>query len=445
MKRTDDARWAVSPEKCARLAAARVERLERRCLLSGGSASADIRGGLLRVRGTSGDDFITVALSRDDSSNVEVAANGSSLGTFAIADMARGFRIDGRAGNDRLRLDQSKGRIESDGLAIGGTLKGGAGHDELTGGDGDDVLLGGGGRDILNGGNGNDLLNGGGEDDQLNGGQGNDILIGGKGDDRVRGGPGDDAFNRDSPSELLDREFHEALDGFALRLGWADEFEGETLDTDIWDIGDSNISPNYDGGVNEYDPEEVQVSGGKLVIDSRSAQSDGETTFYSGRVSSKPSSHFGRVEVRAKLPGTQGFWPAIWLLPQDGSWPPEIDIVELLGHEPDRAYFNYHWGPRSNRKDDLSDVVGSDFTADFHTFAVEWEPGRLRWLIDGVEQKVATKNVPKKKMFLIINTSIGGNWPGMPDSTTRFPQQFEVDFVRVYNREPAASAARLGS
>jgi beta-glucanase (GH16 family) len=123
------------------------------------------------------------------------------------------------------------------------------------------------------------------------------------------------------------------------------------------------------------------------------------------------------------------------MLPQDGSWPPEIDILELVGDDPHRVHMTLHYGSRSDRSADASDFAGPDFTAGFHTFSLEWVPGRIRWLVDGVVRKTATRHVPDKAMNLILNTSVGGKWPGPPDHTTELPQHFTVDYIRVYQSE----------
>jgi beta-glucanase (GH16 family) len=109
-----------------------------------------------------------------------------------------------------------------------------------------------------------------------------------------------------------------------------------------------------------------------------------------------------------------------------------VDILELIGSEPDRVHMTLHYGFRGERRADASDFAGPDFTAGFHTFTLEWVSGRMRWLVDGVVRKTITRRVPDKAMNLIVNTSVGGRWPGAPDDTTVFPQHLLVDYVRVY-------------
>ena len=146
-----------------------------------------------------------------------------------------------------------------------------------------------------------------------------------------------------------------------LELVWADEFDAAKVDTAKWNVADDS-RPNYDGGVNTYDPQDVYTQGGDLVLRSRStgAGTDGSPAYTSGRVSTenKFSFLYGRVDIRATLPGTKGLWPAAWMLPQDGPWPPEIDILELLGDRPDRVYLTSHWGSRRNPSQSQSHFEG---------------------------------------------------------------------------------------
>jgi beta-glucanase (GH16 family) len=130
------------------------------------------------------------------------------------------------------------------------------------------------------------------------------------------------------------------------------------------------------------------------------------------------------------------------MLPQAGQWPPEIDITEVLGHEPNKVHLTHHWGTARARKEKTAHFVGPDFSADFHVFAVEWERGRIRWLVDGVERSrseteagAGAERIPAEPFYLLLNTAVGGQWPGNPDETTTFPQYHDIDYVRVYRRK----------
>jgi beta-glucanase (GH16 family) len=99
-----------------------------------------------------------------------------------------------------------------------------------------------------------------------------------------------------------------------------------------------------------------------------------------------------------------------------------------------------HWGTPANRQYQTLSFRGPDFSADFHTFAVEWEPGALRWYVDGVLRAATNTGVPAVPMYLILNTAIGGVWPGDPDDSTALPQSHDVQYVRVYRRSVGPTA-----
>ena len=221
------------------------------------------------------------------------------------------------------------------------------------------------------------------------------------------------------------------------RLVWSDEFDGTAVNNNNWRIrfqaGQHNNEQQY------YLPEMVSVANGRLTLTSTNIGYGGRP-YRSGLVDTrgKFQTRYGKVVVRAKLPKTQGIWPAIWLLPTTGLWPPEIDIMELLGHEPTRVYMSNHWGPVGAVATQTTDFAGPDFSADFHEFSCEWFPDRIDFFVDGVRRASHRAGVPQEPMYLIINTAVGGFWPGYPDATTVFPQRFEVDWVRAYEYDPAA-------
>ena len=136
--------------------------------------------------------------------------------------------------------------------------------------------------------------------------------------------------------------------------------------------------------------------------------------------------------MRAKLPKGKGIWPAHWMLPEDRRWPPEIDIMEMLGHKPNRILMTVHHRQLDKPVHSGFSYVGPDFSADFHTFALEWEPDRLAWFIDGKRRHFSPLYSPDTPFFLILNTAVGGILPGNPDETTQFPVYHTIDYVRVW-------------
>ncbi len=171
--------------------------------------------------------------------------------------------------------------------------------------------------------------------------------------------------------------------------------------------------------------------------------------YTSGMVSSRPSFSqcYGYFETRAKLPAGRGLWPSFYLLPKNKAWPPEIDVFEVLGHEPDRIYGTVHWGPNASAaptKEErralkkLKEKKTFDFTVpgaakDFHTYGVWWDAVTIAWYVDGA--KVAQMPTPEgvdTPMFMIAALAVGGGWPGPPDATTPFPSVMSIDYIRAY-------------
>ena len=238
---------------------------------------------------------------------------------------------------------------------------------------------------------------------------------------------------------------------FGYDLSWADEFDGTALNTDNYnfDLGDG--CPDICGwGNNELEwytdePENIRVADGKLVI---TATQLGTQGFRSAKIHTKGKKEFkfGRIDVRAKLPEGQGIWPAIWMLGSninEVGWPAsgEIDIMELVGHRPNVSHGTAHWG----NSGDPSTFVGSSITLDekfseqFHVFTLVWEQNEINWYMDetlfhtitlaNLQGGVYRFNAP---FYMIFNVAVGGNWPGSPDQSTVFPQQMEIDYVRVF-------------
>ena len=197
----------------------------------------------------------------------------------------------------------------------------------------------------------------------------------------------------------------------------------------------------YNNELEYYTPDEASVENGCLVMRSQKREYKGKQ-YTSARLETKRkfSQQYGLFEIRAKLPKTQGIWPAHWLMPASGAWPPEIDIMELLGHQPQKVYFTFHWGTSSNHKSKGGNYTAPvDLSLDFHTYALEWNENELIWYLDGVQRYRVTRlqssnSLPAEPFYIILNTAVGGDWPGKPDASTVFPQYHYVDYVRVYQK-----------
>lgn len=148
----------------------------------------------------------------------------------------------------------------------------------------------------------------------------------------------------------------------------------------------------------------------------------------------KFSQKHGRCEISCRVPKGTGLWPAFWLLPEPLGWPPEIDVFEILGQEPNKIYFTHHWNDDQKQKRSAGGTwEGPDLSREFHVIAAEWSPEGIVWFVDGVERSRSRGPEPAQPMYLLVNLAIGG-WPGPPDNSTPFPCYLEVDYVRVYRR-----------
>lgn len=166
--------------------------------------------------------------------------------------------------------------------------------------------------------------------------------------------------------------------------------------------------------------------------------------YTSGLITTEPTftQTYGVFEIRAKFPKGKGFWPAFWLLPVDKSWPPEIDILEILGHEPTKYYTTIHSNETGvHTKSDIPVHIIPDSSAGFHNYAVEWGPQEIVFYFD--DKEVGRRPTPSdlnKPCYLLLNLALGGDWAGSPDVTTRFPGVMQVDYIRAYQRKSLAAA-----
>jgi beta-glucanase (GH16 family) len=252
-------------------------------------------------------------------------------------------------------------------------------------------------------------------------------------------------------------------------LVWSEEFDGNAVNSAKWEFmtGDgTNVGLPAGWGNNEleyYRAENATVSGGLLTITAREETVGGyDYTSARLRTLGKGDWTYGRMEMRARMPVGQGLWPAFWMLPSDpsiyGAWAAsgEIDIMEYVGSDPERVLGTIHYGSRwpnnvfSSREYRLS---SSTFHDDFHVFAIEWERGEIRWYVDDIHYGTKTDWFSSGGSFpapfdvdfhILLNLAVGGNLPGSPDSSTTFPQELVVDYVRVY-QAAAVKGSQIGA
>ena len=238
--------------------------------------------------------------------------------------------------------------------------------------------------------------------------------------------------------------------GSAWRLVWSDEFNGSTVNLSKWNIRD-NTYLDHDKACITGRSQNLSIGGGHLKLiaqrENRQCWSQNRqyTTSYLDTIG-KASWTYGAFEIRAKSPNgptnSQGLWPAFWLRPDDGG-KGEIDVTELPGgasyYRAATASIFYQYEPRV--KQDYRYTFKSGYPGDgFHVYRTEWEPGVLRWYIDGVKIWQRDRSttpwfdeVFNKPYHLRLNFQVGG-WLGDPNSATAFPAEFVVDYVRIYQR-----------
>lgn len=227
----------------------------------------------------------------------------------------------------------------------------------------------------------------------------------------------------------------------AAHLAFADEFNGSALDAGAWTTCYPWQPPvdctNVGTGEEEwYTPAQVTVGSGAAHLTAKRADTAGRTRDWSPKVYPYASGmittggHFsftyGYVEIRAKVPRGGALWTTLWLLPADFSWPPEVDILEAKGREPDRALTTYH-PPGGGEPATWTDVANS---GDWHTYAVDWRPGSLTWIIDG-HQVFHQDQSPAVPMYVLANLAVGGSFGGAIGSDTPSTASLDLDYVRV--------------
>ncbi len=254
------------------------------------------------------------------------------------------------------------------------------------------------------------------------------------------------------------------------QLVWSDEFDGSGtkldsngVDLDKWGYQNgTGAEYGLDGwGNNEqqyYSKDNLKVEDGKLTITAKKESMNGKP-YTSGRLWTSPtfSKQYGRFEASIKMPEGEGFWPAFWMMPKDsvyGGWASsgELDIMEARGRLPGETSGTIHFGkPWPNNKSNGGDYhfpAGQSISSGFHTYAVEWEPGEIRWYVDGnlfhkanewssegigQPDKYAFPAPFDQPFYIILNLAVGGNFDGNvlpPDS--KLPAEMQVDYVRAY-------------
>jgi beta-glucanase (GH16 family) len=252
-------------------------------------------------------------------------------------------------------------------------------------------------------------------------------------------------------------------------LVWSDEFDKEGLpDPSRWSYEEGFVRNRELQYYTVGRTENARVENGHLIITARREQwpnarhqSDAperqwqqhrtQANYTSASLTTRGRAEwtYGRIEVRAQLPGGRGTWPAVWTLGTnmgEVGWPAcgEIDIMEYVGHDPGVVHANVHSRgynhTRGNGRGARIEIADAE-TA-FHVYAVEWTPDHLKFFVDDLHyftlknDGTGVDSWPfDAPQFLILNLAIGGAWGGQQGVDDNiFPQRFLIDYVRVYRR-----------
>lgn len=250
-------------------------------------------------------------------------------------------------------------------------------------------------------------------------------------------------------------------------LVWSDEFDIPGLpDASKWDYEEGFVRNEEAQYYTRARRENARVENGCLIIEGRKEvfknakyNPDGKNwqrlrehadyTAASIITKGKASWTYGRIEVRAKLPQGKGVWPALWTLGTNITeigWPRcgELDIMEFVGKEPEKIHATVHWSRDGKHASQGKSTPGSEPWKDFHIYAMDWYPDHIdfyydktmyhRYEVDPAGQ--GEDNPFRKPHYLLINLALGGSWGGEIDDSI-FPQQYQIDYVRVYKQKQA--------
>jgi|GEM_PF-2636952 len=247
------------------------------------------------------------------------------------------------------------------------------------------------------------------------------------------------------------------LNGTAV-LTFSEEFDGNSLNSSVWNTaypwnaanGGTNLSNKEEQWyINEnYGPtaalaaDTYQVKDGMLHIKAQPTPAgykqhvDGYN-YTSGMITTHSTfeQKYGYFEMRADIPSGKGMWPAFWLL-QPGKWPPEIDIMEVIGSRPDHLELHVHYMENGQQRQGKT-VHYPGLSDGFQTYGVNWQADTITWYLNG--EKVFEVDTPPDlhdPMYMLVNLAVGGSWPGSPDANTQFPATMKVDYVRAYSEMP---------
>ncbi|RYD30127.1 MAG: glycosyl hydrolase family protein, partial [Sphingomonadales bacterium] len=353
--------------------------------------------------------------------------------------------------------------------AFGNTLdnivQGGAGRQTIDGKGGNDILTGGAGSDIfvVSKGNGSDLIT-----DFAAGAGGDVIRLTNYGvtsfsslQTKMKqvagnvvvdlGGNEKLVLNNVSADKLTAANFQLSHDTSGMKQLFADNFNSLSLfngtsgtwkttyywgDRTLAGNGEKQIytDPTYKNlGLSPFTTGDgtLTITADRLTAAEKTAL--GAFDFSSGLITSERSfsMQYGYFEMRADLPEGSGLWPAFWMLPIDGDWPPELDVMEALGGDPNVVHATVHTSETGSHTSSHAAVAMGDLGTGYHTYGVDWQADTITWYVDGVEvYSAATPSDMHKPMYMLANLAVGG-WAGTA-SASLTSAEMKIDYIKAY-------------
>jgi licheninase len=241
---------------------------------------------------------------------------------------------------------------------------------------------------------------------------------------------------------------------------WSDEFNGTALDRSKWSFDTSRNKIGWYNDEKEYysgnRAANLRLENGQLIIEARHDPQEirkfkdwGGQQYSSAKITTqgKFAFRYGFAEIRAKLPCARGTWPAIWMMPDYSiAWPKggEIDIMEQVGWDPGVVHGTLHtvlFNDNNNGRGAPYSVPTS--CSDFHRYQMSWTPQAITIGVDDHAYMQVKNDQPggrnawpfDKPFYFILNDAIGGGWGGVKGiDDAAFPQDFDVDYVRVWKQ-----------
>ena len=238
-------------------------------------------------------------------------------------------------------------------------------------------------------------------------------------------------------------------DGYVLV--WSDEFNDNEIDQSKWNFEIGNGNWGWGNGEHQYYTSRLEnafIQDGKLIIKALFEDYAG-SDYTSARMTTKNKGDwtYGKVVARIKVPSAGGTWPAFWLMPTNsvyGGWPNsgEMDIMEHYGCDPNHVHstvhnntYNWNGGIPPTSYSTITNAI-----SDFHIYEMNWTENELNFYVDGIYLGTYFKTSGggwqqwpyNEDFYIILNLAVGSHFMQCDTADELFPQQLEIDYVRVY-------------